>query len=487
MAKIRELEEIIKERGFFWRSAEIYDSIAGFYDYGHLGTRVKKKWESLWRRFFLGLHENFHEIEVSQIQPKEVFVASGHLESFVDPIVKCSKCKYSERADQLLEEKLKEKFEGLTPKELTNIINKHRIRCPKCNNELENVGIINMMFPVKVGVGDEQREAYLLPETAQGAYLNFKQEFHCLRKKLPLGLAIIGKAFRNEISPRNLLLRMREFTQAELQIFFNPEKIDEHDDFESVENMEINIKYVNKHTKKIKIKHIELPKFYLFYLAKIWEFYTHCVCIPKEKIRFRELSEEEKAFYNKIHFDIEVHMPSFGWKEVAGLHYRTDHDLSGHQNISNTSMEVDINNKKFIPHVLEISMGVDRNVLALLDLFYTKERERSLIKFPLHLAPYDLAVFPLVAKHGLLEKAKELQNMLKKDFDVIYDEKDSIGRRYRRVDEIGIPLVITIDHQTLQDNTVTIRDRDSMKQIRVNIHMLKATLDKILKQGEKMF
>ncbi len=487
MAKKRSLEEIIKERGFFWQSAEIYEPIAGFYDYGHLGTKIKRKWDNLWRRFFLNLHENFHEIEVSFIQPKDVFVASGHLKSFVDPVAKCSKCGFSVRADELLEEVLKEKFEGLSPRELKKIIEKHNITCPKCKGKFESVSVINMMFPIKVGVGNEQREAYLLPETAQGAYLNFKREFNCLRKKLPLGLAIIGKAFRNEISPRNLLLRMREFTQAELQIFFDPKKIDEHEDFKSVSNINVNIKRVNDETREMKITELGLPKFYLYYLAKIWEFYTHCVCFPEERIRFRELGEEERAFYNKIHFDVEINMPSFGWREVAGLHYRTDHDLSGHQKLSNVSMEVVVENRKFVPHVLEISMGVDRNVLALLDVFYTEEKERSLIRFPKHLAPYDIAVFPLVSKDGLPEKAMEIKEMLACDFDVVYDEKDSIGRRYRRVDEIGVPLAVTIDYETMKNDTVTIRDRDSMKQIRVEIKKLKETLQNILRNVENPF
>jgi len=307
-----------------------------------------------------------------------------------------------------------------------------------------------------------------------------------------LGLAVIGKAFRNEISPRQLLIRQREFNQAELQIFFDPEEwqnnFDNYFDFREVENIELNFLPANSNEiKRVKIKDLlnRFPKFYLYFLGKIKEFYEK-VGIPEERLRFRELSEEERAFYNKYHIDIEINFPTFGWKEVGGLHYRTDHDLSGHQKVSGTDLTVTKNNKKFVPHVLELSFGLDRNLLALLDIFLEEEeyeverngkkvkQSRIVLKIPKHLAPIEIAVFPLLTnRKELVEKAREVYNMLRKEgFKVMFDEKDSIGRRYRRVDEIGVPFAVTIDYDTLKDNTVTIRDRDTMQQVRVKIEEL---------------
>ncbi|MEM7819560.1 MAG: glycine--tRNA ligase [Candidatus Aenigmatarchaeota archaeon] len=484
------IEEIAKRRGFFWQSSEIYGGLSGFYDYAHLGTLMKKKLENIWRKYFLNLDDNFYEIETTNIMPENVFRASGHIQSFVDPIVKCKKCGNIERADQLIEEELKETFEGLTSEELLNIIKKHNIKCNKCNGSLEEIGTFNLMFSLMVG---NNIKAYLRPETAQGVYINFKREFECLRKKLPFGLAIIGKAFRNEISPRNLLMRMREFTQAELQIFFDPEKINEHKNFDEMKNYKLRIFPVsNRKTKKIEEmscddvnKKLHLPKFYVYYMGKIQQFYLDILKFPYEKFRFYELSDEEKAFYNKYHWDIELEF-SFGWKEVAGLHYRTDNDLIGHQKVSKQDLSIFFNGRKFIPHVVELSFGIDRNILALLDIFYKEEKERTIFLFPRLLAPFDCAVFPLIKRYDLEKKAEEIKKILNSmNYIVFYDDSGSIGRRYRRMDEIGVSCCITIDHKTLEDNTVTIRDRDSMKQIRVKINDLCVALFKFL-NGEKL-
>ncbi len=494
MEKEADIIDIAKRRGFFWQSSHIYRSVAGFYDYGHIGTLVKRKFENIWRSYFLGLDDNFYEIQSSLLMPEEVFKASGHLESFVDPIVKCGKCGNVERADHILESELKETFEGLSPADLMGLIKKHGIKCSKCKGNLESAGELNMMFPVNVGTGKEIRKVYLTPETAQGAYVNFRQMFEVLRKKLPLGLAVIGKAFRNEISPRQTLIRMREFTQAELQMFFDPDKINEHPDFKSVESYKIRIFSV-KNRAKNKIEEIScndvlklgLPKFYVYYMAKIQKFYLDVLKIPRESFRFKELSEEERAFYNKCHWDVEIDLKSVGgWKEIAGLHYRTDHDLKNHQKISGQSMEVNIEGRKFIPHVLEISMGVDRNLYALFELALVEEKERVVLRFPGIVSPYDAGIFPLVNKDGLQERAKEIQKSLKENgFLAFYDESGSIGRRYRRMDEIGVLISITCDYQTLEDNTVTLRDRDSMKQIRVKVSGLAETL-RIFLEGEKL-
>ncbi|MBI4153703.1 glycine--tRNA ligase [Candidatus Woesearchaeota archaeon] len=481
MDRENQIEEVARRRGFFFQASEMYGGLSGFYDYAHLGTMMKRKWENLWRKFFLGLDDNFFEIEPADIMPEQVFVASGHLKSFVDPVVKCKHCGNMERADHLVEKELKENFEGMPSAELEKLVKKHNIKCPKCGGEFKEVGVLNMMFPVTIG-GDVT--AYLRPETAQGAYVNFKREFESLRKKLPLGLAIIGKAYRNEISPRNMLMRMREFTQAELQVFFDPDTIKEHKDFAETSRYELRI-FAAEDRESNKITDVtceqlakRLPKFYVYHMAKMQQFYTDVLKIPRHLIRFRELSGEEKAFYNKYHWDIEICMEG-GFREIGGCHYRTDHDLAGHSNLSKKDLSVFVEGKKVIPHVVELSFGVDRNILSLLEIFYGEEKERTLFRFPRRVAPYDCAVFPLVSKDGLPEKAAEIRRMLK-GLNVFYDKSGSIGRRYRRMDEIGVPACVTIDHQTLEDNTVTLRDRDSMKQVRVKIGNLEGKISEFL-------
>ena len=340
-----------------------------------------------------------------------------------------------------------------------------------------------MMFDLKVGATGED-VMYLRPETAQSPYLSFKREFFALRERLPLGLAVIGKVFRNEISPRQGFFRLREFTQAELQIFFDPEKINDSENWDDFKNYKLRLLLTEKkNLQEISCEHcnriLKLPKLYVYHLAKIQQFYLDILKIPKEKFRFRELSEKERAFYNKLHFDIELDLETLkGFKEVGGLHYRSSHDLTKHQEGSNEKLEVNLNGKKFIPHVLELSFGVDRNLWALLDLFYHEDKERQMFKLPFNLVPIQAAIFPLVDKDKLPEKAEEVYNLLKNEFKILYDNKGSIGRMYRRVDEIGVPAMITIDHKTLKNKTVTLRERDTMKQIRVKIK----DLNKILKE-----
>jgi len=479
-----DIVEIAKRRGFFWQSSYIHSPIAGFYDYGHIGTLLKRRWEDAWRSYFLGLDENFYEISTSVVMPENVFRASGHLENFVDPVVKCGKCGHTERADHVLEDLLKEKFEGIPAKRLDGLIKKHRIKCEKCGGTFGDAGELNMTFRVDVGTGKAMRRAYLKPETAQGAYVNFKQMFEVMRRRLPMGLAIIGRAFRNEISPRQGLVRMREFSQAELQVFFDPDNINKHPDFGSISGMKLLLlpekRKIIEMSSTDAVRKLGLPEFYIYYLAKIQEFFLTVVCIPRERFRFKELSKEERAFYNKHHWDIEIETGS-GWTEVGGLHYRSDHDLAGHEKVSGEAMSVSVGSKKFIPHVIEISMGIDRNVYAVLDVFYREEKERSVIGFPRHLAPFDAGLFPLVNRDSLPEKAKEVKDVLAKaGFSVFSDASGSIGRMYRRMDEIGTPAGITIDYESIKNNDVTLRDRDSMKQIRVEISTLPDVLRRFL-------
>lgn len=510
------------KNSIFYPTAEIYNPISGFYEYGSLGTLLKRNWEKLWRDYFLN-EENFWEIEGRVILPEKVLVASGHVENFNDPIIECKSCKERIRADKLVEEVLNIEAEGLTTEELEKIIKEKKIKCPKCGKELDNeVRLFNLMFELSVGPINEKAQiidlinllkkekidqnlildiikklkenfeekiiAYLRPETAQSAYLNFKREFETHRQKLPLGLAIIGTAFRNEISPRQALFRLREFTQAELQIFFDPNKINElkKEELKDFYNLKIEFKdNQNKEEGKLLFKEFiekfELPTMYSYYLAKTYYFLKEIIGL--KKLRVKRLSDEEKAFYNKIHFDFEYYFESLkGWKEIAGLHYRTDHDLKSHQIYSKNELAINIEGKKFIPHVLEISFGVDRNILAIIDNFLIKEKvnneERVLFKVKKELSPIKVAVFPLLRnREELVKKARKVYQLLKENFKdyyfkIVYDEKGSIGRRYRRQDEIGTPYCITIDFDTLKDNTVTIRDRDTMKQERIKIEEL---------------
>ncbi len=488
--KSEKILDIAKRRGFFWQNSLVHGPIAGFYDYAHLGASLKRKWEDEWRSFFLALDDNFHEIQPCQIMPESVFKASGHLESFIDPVVKCKKCGNIERADHVLSDEIEGDFEGVSLDRMGELIRKHGIRCKKCRGGFAEVGVINMMFPMEIGTGKLMGTGYLSPETAQGAYVNFKLEFEALRRRLPLGLAIIGKAFRNEISPRNVLIRMREFTQAELQIFFDPDTIKEHPRFGEVSGYRLRVFPVrNRKSGRVAemscedvVKKLRLPKFYVYHMAKVQQFYLEHMRMPCNRFRLKQLTDDEKAFYNKYHWDVELDLESLGgFREMAGVHYRTDHDLKGHQRISGESMEVNINGKRFIPHVLELSFGVDRNIYALFELALTEEKERVVMRFPRRVSPFDAGIFPLVNKDGLQEKTRNVHALLKGvGFNVFYDESGSIGRRYRRIDEVGIAAGITIDHQTLEDDTVTLRDRDTMKQIRIKISELARGLGEFL-------
>jgi len=474
-----------KKKGFMYPSSEIYGGIAGLYDYGHLGTKLKHNFEHLWRSFFLSLDDNFFEIEAANIMHENVFKASGHLENFIDPIVDCSKCDFSERADHFIQAKTKTRHEGLSPEQLTKLIEKHNLVCPKCQSKLKPVAVMNMMFPVNLGTGKGNR-AYLRPETAQSPFVNFKLQYELQRKKLPLGLAVIGKAYRNEISPRNFVLRQREFTQAELQIFFNPAKLNEHKYFDLVKNHKVRAvladdrKGGNEQAMERTAQDLVsrgLPQFYVYHLLKIQQFYLDVLKIPKEKLRFYELDEKERAFYNKYHFDIEIELQDFGFTEVGGVHYRADHDLKGHERVSGQKMEIfdEESASKFIPHVLELSFGVDRNSYALVDLNYEDDKARGniVLHLPSSAAPFFCAVFPLVKnKPEVTVKAEEVYALVKKQFSCFYDEAASVGRRYARADEIGVKYCITIDFETLEDHAVTVRDRDTAQQERVKIARL---------------
>lgn len=477
-----EVMSLSLRRGFLWPAADIYGGFAGFYDYGHLGALMKRKWENRWIDFFLKEEDNYHLIDTTNVLPYSCLKASGHVDHFTDVMTRCSKCNEYFKADQLIQDRTGQSFEGSAPEELDKKINELGLRCPKCGGSLEKSTPFNMMFPLSVGPTGADK-AFLRPETAQGAYLSFKREFEALRRKMPLGLAIIGRAFRNEISPRQGAYRMREFLQAELQIFFDPASFSSYVNFDAVKDYPLRISFLDdmqegtiREIKSSEAISKELPEFFVFHMAKVQKFYLDVLGFPKDRFRFAELGEKERAFYNKLHYDIQINMKSLdGFKEVAGIHYRTDHDLKGHQEVSHEKLYARSRNGRFIPHVLELSFGIDRNIWALLDVFYEKN-SRSILRVSRTIAPVQLGVFPLVSKDGLPEKAREIYRKMRKVLDCFYDDSGSIGRRYARMDEVGTPLCLTVDYESLERDDVTVRDRDTTAQVRMKTEMLPQAL-----------
>ena len=478
-----QIMQLALERGFYFPSCEIYsDAHAGFWEYGPTGVNLKNKFIELWRRELVR-RDRMWEIDGAQIMSQNVFVASGHLASFVDPIATCTKCKSIFRADKMIEEITSITIpENADLVEFDKIIEEKKITCPKCKGSFEGIKKFNMMF--KVGIGAQGESAYLRPETCQSIFVDFPRLFKTMRGKLPIGIAQIGKSFRNEISPRQSLLRLREFYQAEIEVFCNPDKLDDLSKFAEVENTQIRI-MVDDTIKSMTCKEaldsgIVPNKLVAYYLGLLVEFYQK-TGIDVGKSRFRKLGEKEKAFYATIAFDFEVETNT-GWLELVACNYRSDYDLKSHANTSKEKFEVMDDEAKVLPHVFEISMGIDRSLYTMIDhrLREDKENERIVLSLEPYLAPIHVGVLSLVKKDGLAEKTDEVYFMLRKKYDAFLDHSGAIGRRYRRLDEIGAPFAITIDHQTLEDNTVTIRNRDSMSQERIKIsdldsHLARAT------------
>lgn len=485
MANMETIERTAKRRGFFYPSSEIHKTIAGFWNYGPLGAALKRKIEDAWRAYFIK-GEGFYEIEGTNIMPEDVFVASGHIKGFADPLVQCKKCKSLHRADKLIEEKTGIFVpERASAEKFDKIIEENKIGCPTCNGELTNTRYFNMMFKLGVGPTEDVEVAYLRPETCQAIFVDFLNVYRSMRAKLPFGIAQIGRSFRNEISPRQTLLRQREFTQAEAEIFFNPDKID-FPKFEEIESYELNLQMLkDEEPSKISLSRalksgLVKDKLILYYLAKLQRF-IHSLGIPLEAIRLREQTDEERPFYATYAFDCEIRT-SMEWIEVVANHYRTDYDLKSHMKISGKNLSVIDDGEKIIPHVWEISQGIDRTLLCIMLHSHREGKDRGWewFAFPPKLAPYTVGVFPLVNKDGIDDKAKEVYEMLKKDFDAFYDGSGSIGRRYARSDEVGTFLAVTVDYHTLDDQTVTIRNRDTTEQIRVKVEEVKGIVNEML-------
>jgi glycyl-tRNA synthetase len=474
-----EVLRLALERGFFYPTAEIYnDALGGFWDYGPLGFLLKNNIIQEWRRW-ITTPEEMLEIDGALILPKSVFEASGHLSSLVDPIVECTKCHTRLRADKYIAEKTGLQIdERRSPEEFQQLIIQYNLRCPKCDGELGTPSKFNMMF--RVGVGAENADAYLRPETAQSIFTAFSRLSKTQRLKLPKGIAQVGKSFRNEIAPRQSLLRLRELIQAEVEIFFNPARAIEKGKIEKMDYTIMHvlresspeIEKVGSFSQAVEIFGSETMA---YHFALLQRFYT-AIGFPLQDTRFRELSAKDRAFYTSRAFDFEVNS-SLGWIELVACNYRTDYDLSSHGKGSKQDLAIMDGEAKVLPHVVELSLGVDRTLFLLLDRYFVHETNRDVLRLMPNIAPYLAAVFPLISKPPFDTAAREIYEDLRgAGLSVFYDDSGAIGRRYRRMDEAGTPFCITVDPQTIQDNTVTLRKRDSMEQERVSSDQLQQRL-----------
>lgn len=423
---MEKIVSLCKRRGFVFPGSEIYGGLQGFYDFGPLGVEMKNNLKKLWWDWMTKEHDNIVGIDGAIITNPKVWEASGHSKCFVDPLVECKKCHHRFKADDI-----------------------ERSKCPDCGGQLTEPKIYNTLVPTQVGVIEgEKIDAYLRGEACQTIYLNYKNVLDSTRIKIPFGICQIGKAFRNEVTPGKFLYRQREFEQWDLQWFCHPN---------------------------------EMEKWFEYWKEERMNWYKSIFTHPKN-LGFYE--HEKLAHYAKKAFDIEYLASPVG-KEMEGIHWRGDWDLLGHSKYSGQDLSyTDIDTKeKFIPNIVETSGGVDRTFLFLLIDAYTEEKDRIVLKLKPSLAPYKVAVFPLLKnKPELVEKAREVYDMLKKEFNVAFDDRGNIGKRYYSQDEIGTPFCATIDFETLENNIVTLRDRDTMKQERIKIleleGLLKSRLEK---------
>ena len=449
---VESMEKIValcKSRGYIYPGSEIYGGLSNTWDYGPLGVELKNNIKNAWRKKFIQECKYNVGLDAAILMNPETWVASGHIGGFSDPLIDCKECKTRHRADKLIEEWAHENgkdmiADGMTDKELIDFINENKIPCPKCGKtNFTDIRKFNLMFKTFQGVTeDTTSQIYLRPETAQGIFVNFKNAMRTTRKKLPMGIAQIGKAFRNEITPGNFTFRTREFEQMELEFFCKPGT-----DLEWFE--------------------------YWRSFCKNW---LLNLGIDEKNIRLRDHSKEELVFYSKATTDIEFAFP-FGWGELWGVADRTDYDLSKHMEHSKQDLTYldPETNERYVPYCIEPSLGADRAALAFLCNSYEEEEiAEGDTRIVLHLhpaiAPFKLAVLPLSKK--LSEKAEEVYEKLSKKYMCDYDVTGSIGKRYRRQDEIGTPYCVTVDFDTLEDETVTVRDRDTMEQVRLKIDEL---------------
>lgn len=485
------LMEIALKRSFLIPSAEIYGASAGFYDYGPIGCRIKKKIEDLWRKQFI-VKNGFLEIETCMVLPQVVLQASGHAQNFSDPLVACKKCNGSFRADHLVQQQTSEGIKDMGAQQLFEIIKKHGVKCPNCKEaSLGEVGTFNLMFATNIGAA-QGNVAYLRPETAQGIFLDFGRVFRNFGSKLPIAIGQVGRSFRNEISPRQALVRMREFTQMEIEYFFNPSS-PKMENFGEVRSVKMRLGESWENARQMGAQEALAQKMIpneimAFFMANQQLFYER-IGIPAEKFYFRVLSEKERPHYSLGNIDMEV-QTSFGWVETIGNAYRTDFDLSSHAKTSGQDLSVFVEEekKRIVPHVVEPSMGVDRLFWCVLEHAYrgkSKEKDWEWFDIPPCISPYDASVFPLMKKDGLAQKAQEICKALREEgLEVNYSESGSIGKRYARADEIGVCYCITVDYDTLKDGSVTLRMRNDGGQARLKAEELAGKIREFEKQGK---
>lgn len=557
------IDELARRRGFFWQSYEIYGGVSGFVTYGFLGAKLKQNIENKLRELFVN-KLGIMEIDAPIIAPAKVFEASGHVDHFKEPMVECLKCGRRFRADHLLREKTKLKeadVEKLSLKELKEAMEKHDVRCPECNGNFGEPKYFLTMFKTTIGPYSEA-VGYGRPEAAQNIFVEFRRLYETAREKLPFGVMQIGHALRNEISPRQGLIRLREFTIIDIEFFFDPEDPN-CPLLREVENESLRLVLAESKIRgseeivEVTVKealekgYIKIP-WQAAFMAMAKKLLVE-LGVPAEKQRFIEKLPWERAHYSLQSFDQEVYVDRWGWIEVSGHAYRTDYDLKQHMQFSGadtrvfkeyekpvakekveikplmaklgpifkneaqkiaqmlahenpedveasfrekgyhmlgkhkilpeyveiTRIKMEERGRRFIPHVVEPSFGSDRLVYVTLEYAYRVKDDRVILSFPRDIAPIQIGVYPLVSKDGLPEKALQVYKILVDEgFTVDYDEAGSIGRRYARADEAGIPLGITIDYETLKDETVTIRDRDTWRQVRNHINRLPELLHK---------
>ena len=445
----------LQTTGYIFQGSEIYGGLSNTWDYGPLGSELKNNLKQLWWKKFVHESPTNVGIDAAILMNPKVWEATGHVTTFNDPLIDCKSCKSRFRADNLIEEQFKDvDVNGMSQKEMNDFIKEHNVICPVCGkSNFTDIRQFNMMFKTHIGVTDDSKsEVYLRPETAQGVFVNFKNVQRATRRKLPLGICNTGKAFRNEITPGNFTFRMREFDQMELEFFCKPDT------------------------------DLEWFSYWKDYCIN----WLKSLGLKEENLRYRDHAKEELSFYSKATTDIEYKFP-MGWGELWGIADRTDYDLGTHMEHSKVDLRYldPETNEKYLPYVIEPSLGLDRAILAILSDAYNEEElengeVREVLKIAPVLAPYKACVLPLAKKyHG--EKAMEVYRELSKYFMVSYDEAGSIGKRYRRQDAVGTPFSITVDDETINNGTVTVRDRDTMEQVVIKVDEIKDYIEEKIK------
>ena len=448
MDKFEKLIIFLKENGYVFSSSGIYGGMANFWDYGPVGVALKNKIKSYWWKFFVEREPNVVGVDSAIILKSQVWKASGHLENFNDPMMDCKNCKSRFRIDHFVQHYFpKTDVEGWENQKLNDFVVENKLKCVKCGkNDFTKVRNFNLMYPVNTSLTDEEKITYLRPETAQGIFLNFNNIAKSNNLKLPFAIAQIGKSFRNEITAKNFIFRSREFEQMEIEFFYHPE--DKED-------------------------------FFTMYLEKMGQFLQN-VGVNKSKLHHKEHSDEQLSHYSSRTIDFEYTFP-FGTKELCGLANRGDYDLKSHNKLAHTKQVYfdTQSNQKIVPFVIEPSFGLERLMLAIIDSCYIEEDDRTFLKFPYIIAPYQVGIAPLIKKIHT-DKALETFNYLKNQFSCLFIKEGNIGKRYKKFDNWGVPFVITIDDEALEKDLFTIRFRDNKKQIKVSHSQLLVKLKELL-------